>query len=167
MLEPGEQEFRIISAVSPLHLHLASQQQFQEISRLVNNAAITADYVNPATVEEGALVLAETGGVWHRARIINILPNNFFKVDLFDFAVEAEVELNEIGRATEDLMKLPVLVNKCALSSFCGREEEAIKLQEKMKSLMTGMDTVKGEVVEVKEGLAMVRIPAVEEKLKK
>ena len=166
MLEPGEQEFRIISAVSPLHLHLASQHQFQEISRLVNNAAITADYVNPATVEEGALVLAETGGVWHRARIINILPNNYFKVDLFDLAEEAEVELNEIGRANEDLMKLPVLVNKCALSSFYGSEEEALKMQEKMKCLMTGMDTVKGEVVEVKKGLTMVRIPGVEEKLR-
>ena len=29
-----------------------------------------------------------------------------------------------------------------------------------------GMDTVKGEVVEVKKGLTMVRIPGVEEKLR-
>ena len=166
MLGPGEQEFRIISAVSPLHLHLASHHQFQELSRLVNNAALTADYVNPFTVEEGALVLAESGGVWHRARIINILPNNFFKVDLFDLAVEAEVELNEIGRATEDLMKIPVLVKKCALSSIYGREEESLKLQEKLKSLMVGMDTVKGEVLEEKDGLTMVRIPSIEEKLR-
>ena len=36
------------------------------------------------------------------------------------------------------------MVKKCALSSFYGREEEALKFQEKIKSLMVGMDTVKG-----------------------
>ena len=166
MLEPGEQEFQIISAVSPLQLLLANQLQVQEVSRLVNNAALTADYLNPATVEEGDLVIAESGGVWHRARVIKILPQNYFKVDLFDLAVEAEVELNEIGRANEDLMKLPALLKKCALNSFYGREEEALKWKEKMKSLMAGRETVKGEVVEEKEGLALVRIPDVEEKLR-
>ena len=165
MLEPGEQEFQIISAVSPLQLLLANQLQVQEVSRLVNNAALTADYLNPATVEEGDLVIVESGGVWHRARVIKILPQNYFKVDLFDLAVEAEVELILIGRATEDLMKRPVLLKKCALHSFYGREEEALKSQEKMKSLMAGRETVKGEVVEEREGLALVRIPGLEEKL--
>ena len=63
MLEPGEQEFQIISAVSPLQLLLANQLQVQEVSRLVNNAALTADYLNPATMEEGDLVISESGGV--------------------------------------------------------------------------------------------------------
>ena len=166
MLEPGEQEFQIISAVSPLQLLLANQLQVQEVSRLVNNAALTADYLNPATVEEGDLVIAESGGVWHRAKVVKILPQSYFKVDLFDLAVEAEVELNEIGRANEDLMKLPALLKKCALYSFYGKEEEALKWKEKMKSLMAGRETVKGEVVEEKEGLALVRIPDVEEKLR-
>ena len=58
------------------------------------------------------------------------------------------------------------MVKKCALSSFYGREEEALKFQEKMKSLMVGMDTVKGEVLEEKDGLAIVRIPSIEEKLR-
>ena len=117
-------------------------------------------------MEEGDLVIAESGRVWHRARVIKILPQNYFKVDLFDLAVEAEVELILIGRATEDLMKRPVLLKKCALHSFYRREEEALKSQEKMKSLMAGRETVKGEVVEEKEGLALVRIPDVEEKLR-
>ena len=115
MLEPGEQELQIISALGPLQLYLANRHQFQELSRLVDNAALTADYVNPATLEEGALVLAESTGVWHRARITKILPNNFFRVDLFDFDREAEVELNEIGRVAEDLMKIPVLMMEGSL----------------------------------------------------
>ena len=45
---------------------------------------------------------------------------------------------------------VPVLVKKSALSSFYGagenREEEALKLKEEMKSLMAGIEAVKGEV---------------------
>ena len=111
-------------------------------------------------------MLAERDGVWHRARIINVLPENFFKVDLFDFAQEAEVELNEIGRAPEDLMKIPVLVRKCALHSFYGRDEGALKSEEKMRSLMAGLETVTGELVEEKEGLSLIKIPCLEEKLR-
>ena len=165
VLEPGEQELQIISALGPLQLYLANRHQFQELSRLVDNAALTADYVNPATLEEGALVLAESTGVWHRARITKILPNNFFRVDLFDFDREAEVELNDIGRVAEDLMKIPVLMRKCALHSFYGREEEAPKSNEKLKSLVAGLETVMGEVVGEKDGLCLVRIPSLEKKL--
>ena len=43
--------------------------------------------------------------------------------------------------------------------------EEAFTLKEKMKSLMEGLDTVKGEVVEEKEGLTLLSIPCIQEKL--
>ena len=62
-------------------------------------------------------------------------------------------------------MKIPVSTRKFAVNSFYGREEEAFTLKEKMKSLMEGLETVKGEVVEEKEGLTLLSIPCIQEKL--
>ena len=115
----------------------------------------------------GDLVVAKVNGIWNRAKILDILPNNFYEVDLFDFTDTAEVGIRDICKPTQEVMEAPVLVTKCALASFYGREEEAKKkeVMVKVKSLMMEFEIIKGEVVGEKEGLTWVRIPSVEEKI--
>ena len=50
------------------------------------------------------------------------------------------------------------MLTKCALESFYGREDQAMKkeVMVKMNSLMVEFETIKGEVVEEKEGLTWV-----------
>ena len=79
----------------------------------------------------------------------------------------AEVGIRDICRATREVMEAAVLVTKCGLESFCGREEEAVKEEVimKVKGLLKEFDTIKGEVLGEKEGLTWARIPSVEEKI--
>ena len=161
------QELLIVSVVSPVEFYLSKKENFLEISSsissLANKVAETGDFVHPVIV--GDLVLALRNGKWNRAKIVATLPDNFFTVHLFDLAETAEVELNDLCKATRDLMEFPVLVTKCALHSFQGREKEADKVKEKMKSLMRVYETVKVEVRDDEDGLTMVRLPDVERKL--
>ena len=52
-----------------------------------------------------------------------------------------------------------------SVDGFQGREKEADKVKEKMKSLMRVYETVQVEVRDDEDGLTMVRLPDVERKL--
>ena len=160
---------QIVSAVSPVELYLSNKKQFIELSQSIslqaNKDAENGDFVHPVIV--GDLVLALANGNWSRAEIVDVLPDNCYRVYLFDFAETTVVELNDICKATRELMEFPVPVTKCALESFSGAEDENQMdlVKEKMKSVLTEL-TVQGEVLEEKDDVTMVRIPVLEEKLR-
>ena len=131
----------VVSAGSPVELYLTNKQRFSEVSALADKVAETADFVHPVTV--GDLVLAERNGAWTRAKVVEIISSNCFRVDMFDLAVTVEVELNEICKATMELMEIPVLASKCVLHSYYGRESQAEIEQERMRDLMKGLSTVR------------------------
>ena len=168
----GEQELLIMSTVSPLEVYLTSFAQFREFSEfsntVTNKVAISAAK-HFRRFSSGDLVVAKVNGMWNRAKILDLLPNNFYEVDLFDFADTAEVGIRDICRATHEVMEAPVLVTKCALESFYGREDEALKkeMMVKVKSLMIEFETIKGEMMGEKDGLTWIRIQSVEEEIMK
>ena len=101
VLPRGEQELLIMSTVSPLELYLSSYTQFIEFSDFTNTiinkvASAAAQHADFKRFLSGDLVVAKVNGTWYRAKILDILPNNFYEVDLFDFADTAEVGIRDI-----------------------------------------------------------------------
>ena len=81
--------------------------------------------------------------------------------------MEVKVGLGDICKATQDLMNFPALVSKCALDSFYHSQSHLLhqNRNQRLKVLMRGLETIQVDVIDVKEGLNLVRVPAVEDQL--
>ena len=115
----------------------------------------------------GEIVLAYKYKVRTRAEVVEVLINNCYKLRLFDFGVEVKVGLGDICKATQDLMNFPALVSKCALDSFYHSQSHLLhqNRNQRLKVLMRELETIQVDVIDVKEGLDLVRVPAVEDQL--
>ena len=77
-----------MSTVSPLELYLTSYTQFIEFSDFTNTiinkvASAAAQHGDFKRFLSGDLVVAQVNGIWNRAKILDILPNNFYEFVFF------------------------------------------------------------------------------------
>ena len=151
LLPGGEQELLVLTVLSPLQLYLCSVEDFLNFTFLTSSfsqtAAEQAESVRPSV---GDLVLAFKNGIWNRAEVVNVLINDFFQVDLFDFARKTNVGLKDIRRATLEAMEFSALTTRCGLHSFRGREDQDKQAQviAKMKLLLKQLERIEVDVLE-------------------
>ena len=158
------QELLVIGSVSPLELYITDMTKFEEFSQTptarLNMMGETADYVHLSQV--GDLVLIFKEECWNRASVMEVLPNDQLKVRMIDYPETIEIEKKLVRNAPEEALKFPVLVAKCCLDSFHGREEKAAKQVDKLISLGLDYKPVEGEVLGCQDGVTRVKIPSVE-----
>ena len=166
VLEAGKQELVVLSSVSPLELYVSSKDDlinFNEIDA-VNMIGVSADYIHLPRV--GQLVLVYKEECWNRAEVVEAaLFNGNIRIRLVDFPEVLEVEKSQLRQAPKSALEIPVLAVKCGLDYFFGKEEEASKQVEKLRSLGMELQILEGEVLGSQEGLTRVKIPAIESKL--
>ena len=164
VLEAGKQELLVVASVSPLEVYITDMTKVEEFTQTptarLNMMGETADYVH--LTEVGDLVLAFKEECWNRASVMEILQDNRLKVRLIDYAETIEIEKKMVRTAPEEALEFPVLVAKCSLDSFHGREEKAAKQVEKLVSLGLDYKPVEGEVLGSQDGVTRVKIPSVE-----
>ena len=166
MLEAGKQGLVVLSSVSPLELYVTSEDGLINLIDAVNKMGETADHVHLPRV--GQLVLAYKNESWHRAEVVEVgLVNGNIRIRLVDYLEVVEVEKSQLGRAPESALEIPVLAIKCGLDYFFGKEEEASRQVEKLRSLGLEFAILEGEVLGRQGGLTRVKIPAIESKLVK
>ena len=165
MLEAGKQEFVVLSALSPMEIYLTSTDGLAAFNEIGNfdNIGKTSDYVHLPKV--GQLVLVYKENCWNRAVVEEVLANGNILVDLLDFPEVFEVEKTQLRQAPQSTLEVPVLAARCALDTFYGKEEEASKKVEKLRSLEMEFKIQEGEVLSCKDGLTRVKIPDIESKL--
>ena len=168
MLEAGKQEIVVLSALSPMEIYLSSTAAFAAFNDIgcviLDTVGKTSDYVHLTKV--GQLVLVYKENCWNRAVVEEVLANGNILVELLDFPEVLEVEKSQLRQAPlESTVELPLLAAKCALDCFYGKEEEASKKVEKLRSLEMDFKIMEGEVLSCQDGLTRVKIPDIEFKL--
>ena len=168
MLEAGKQEFVVLSALRPTEIYLSSTNVFTAFNEtdcvILDNIGKTADYVHLPKV--GQLVLVYKENCWNRAEVVEEgLANGKILINLIDFPELLEVEKSRLRQAPKASLEFPILAAKCALDGFYGKEEEASKQVEKLRSLEVDFQIQEGEVLGCQDGLTRVKIPAIESKL--
>ena len=137
MLEAGKQEIVVLSALSPMEIYLSSTAAFAAFNDIgcviLDKTGKNSDYVHLTKV--GQLVLVYKENCWNRAVVEEVLANGNILVELLDFPEVLEVEKSQLRQAPETTLEFPVLAAKCALDCFYGKEEEATKQVEKLRSL--------------------------------
>ena len=126
----------------------------------LNKIGDDSDYVH--ILKAGDLILAFQEDNWNRATVVD---PNVLKIKFVDFPEVVQIEKKMLRKAPREVLELPVLVARCVLHSFYGREEEAAGMVEKLKSLELNYATVEGEVVGSQDGMFKVKIPSVESQL--
>ena len=168
VLQRGQQDLLILNVNSPIQFYLASHENFVQFTFL-NSSLSRGNDDQTETVRPfvGDLVLVYKNGIWNRAEIVNVLINDFYEVEMFDFAQLTIVGLKDMCRAKQEMMNLPVLATKCGLYSFRDREDQAYHepTRRKMKVLMKRLESIEVDVVEEKDGVTWVRIETVEKQL--
>ena len=167
MLEAGKQELVVLAALSPMEIYLSSQDQLAAFTEtgsvILDNIGKIADYVHLPKV--GQLVLVYKENCWNRAEVVEGLANGKILINLIDFPELLEVEKSRLRQAPKASLEFPILAAKCALDGFYGKEEEASKQVEKLRSLEVDFQIQEGEVLGCQDGLTRVKIPAIESKL--
>ena len=157
----------VLSALSPTEIYLASKENlaiFSEVDcGILDNIGKTTDYVHLPKVGQVVLVFKED--CWNRAEVVEGLANGNILIKLLDFPEVLEVERSLLRQAPKSAFESPVLAAKCALDCFYGKEEEASKQVEKLRSLEVDFKVQEGEVLSCQDGLTRVKIPAIESKL--
>ena len=157
-----------MSCFSPLEIYLASAPDIASFTEtaisIIHNIGETSDDIPSPKV--GQLVLVFKENCWNRAEVEEEgLANDKILVKLVDFPEYLDVERSQLRQAPRSILKFPVLVAKCALDCFYGKEEEAYKQVEKLRSLDMDFQILEGEVLSSQDGLTRVKIPAIESKL--
>ena len=157
----------MLSALSPMEIYLTSGDNlatFSEIDcAILDNIGKTSDYVHLPKAGQVLLVFKEDS--WNRAEVMEGLANGKILIKLLDFPEVLEVERSQLRQAPKEAFESPVLAVKCALDCFYGKEEEATKQVEKLRSLEVDYQMQEGEVLGCQDGLTRVKIPAIENKL--
>ena len=153
----------MLASFSPMEMYVTTMSLFEEFSdiptRKMDEIGKLSDYVH--LCQEGDLVLAFRENVWNRAKILD--PNTL-TVQFIDYPEIVQMEKKLLRKATKEVLEFPVLVAKCGLAAFYGRQEEALMV-EKLQDLKLDYKPVEGEVLELQEGLTKVSIPSVESQL--
>ena len=168
VLQKGKQDLLTLTVNSPIQFYLASHENFVQFTFL--NRSLSGgndDQTETVRPSVGDLVLVFKNGIWNRAEIVNVLINDFYEVEMFDFALLTIVGLKDMCRAKQEDMNPPVLATRCGLYSFRDREDLAHKerIRMKIKVLMKRIESIEVDVVEEKDGVTWVRIETLEYKL--
>ena len=168
MLEAGKQEFVVLSCLSPLEIYLSSKDNLSTFNEtgcdILDNIGKISDFVHLPKI--GQLVLVHKENCWNRALVVEeILASGNILVQLLDFPEVLEVKKSQLRQAPQATLEFPVLAARCALDCFYGKEEEASKVVEKLRSLDMDFQILECEVLSSQDGLTRVKIPAIESKL--
>merc|ERR1719369_1262713 len=167
-LSAGQHKLLVLAAISPMELHLCSQEQFQYFSDTivpcVEKVAAKADKV--VTVKEGDLVLACEDQVWYRAVIKQSLSEVEVMVELVDLALVTKVNKENIRAVNASVLKDPVVAVTCCLDSWA-EEDKKVALEkwgDKMESILEQYSEIEVEVVGLVGNQVRVKAPSVEQK---
>jgi len=169
-LSPGQQKLLVLAAISPMELHLCTQEQFQYFSDIivpcVEAEAAKADKV--VTLKEGDLVLACEDQVWYRAVVKEPLSKEEVKVELVDLALITKVHKDNLRTVNTSVLKDPVVAVSCCLDSWAEEDKKVAreKWGSKMGSILEQYTEVDVEVIEMVGNQVMVKAPDVEQKFR-
>jgi len=167
-LSPGQHKLLVLAAISPMELHLCTQEQFQYFSDTivpyVETIAAKADKI--VSVKEGDLVLACEDQVWYRAVIKQSISEEEVRVDLVDLALVTKVHKNNLRAVNASVLKDPVVAVSCCLDSWAQQDRKIAqeKWGEKMESILEQYSEIEVEVVEMVGSQVRVKAPPVEQK---
>jgi len=169
-LSPGQQKLLVLAAISPMELHLCTQEQFQYFSDTivpcVEAEAGKADKV--VSVVKDDLVLACEDQVWYRAVVKESLSKEEVKVELVDLALVTEVHKDNLRTVNTSVLKDPVVAVSCCLDSWAEEDKKVAreKWGSKMGSILEQYTEVDVEVIEMVENQVRVKAPKVEQKFR-
>ena len=144
VIEKGKQSLMVMGCFSPTEIYLALKGFPKEFINKLHELGENSDYVH--LPEDGDLVFVFKEQCWNRAKVVRSLPNNIIVVEII------QVEKRMVCKAPKEALDFPVLVGKCCLDSFYGKEEEAAKHVDKLRSLGLEYLTVEVEVLGSKDG---------------
>ena len=163
VLPVGVQELVVIKAVSPAEIYVTTNAMLNaflaETTVSLNQIGETSDYVHILKV--GDLILAYQEDSWNRATVND---PDALQIKFVDFPDVVKMEQKLLRKAPREVLEFPVLVAKCCLDSFYGKEEEWSQV-EKMRSLLQEYTVHEGEVVGSQDGVTRIKIPNVESQL--
>ena len=160
VIEEGKQSLMVMGCFSPTEIYLALKGFPEEVINKLHKLGANSDYVN--LPKDGDLVFVFKEQCWNRAKVVRSLPNNIIVVEIINFPEIIQVEKRMVRKAPKEALDFPVLVGKCCLDSFYGKEEEAAKHVDKLRSLGLEYLTVEVEVLGSKDGVTRVKVPRIE-----
>ena len=165
VLPVGVQELVVIKAVSPTEIYVTTNAMLNdflaETTVSLNQIGESSDYVNVNILKAGDLILAYQEDSWNRATVND---PDALQIKFVDFPEVVQKEQALLRQAPREVLQFPVLVAKCCLDSFYGKEEEWSQV-EKMRSLLQEYTPHEGEVVGSQDGVTRIKIPDVESQL--
>ena len=165
VLPVGVQELVVIKAVSPAEIYVTTNAMLNdflaETTVSLNQIGESSDYVNVNILKAGDLILAYQEDSWNRATVND---PDALQIKFVDFPEVVQKEQALLRQAPREVLQFPVLVAKCCLDSFYGKEEEWSQV-EKMRSLLQEYTPHEGEVVGSQDGVTRIKIPDVESQL--
>ena len=138
-LSPGQHKLLSLAAVSPMELHLCTQEQFQYLSHTIvpRVGAVAAKAGRVVSVKKGDLVLACEDQVWYRAVVKQSPSKEKVKVELVDLALATIVHKDNLRVVNASVLKDPVVAVSCCLDSWV-QEDKTVAVEkwgDKMESI--------------------------------
>jgi len=168
-LPPGSQMMIMLKMVSPMEMHLCTQEKFVQLSNSINMLEDAAAKAPPvAAVNIGDAVIACDEGTWYRAKVTKVMPDCMVQVELVDLASLSTLPIGQLRMTTLEVMKDELTAVSCCLDSWVGEDRKMAieKWGFKVASLVEDYDELQVEVVSQVDEQFTVKIPDLEKKLK-